>query len=159
VPVVVSKGSASLTQVYNSFLNIFGAARVGKQSYIYQFGDHDPSGVVAWKAIERRLNEFCDEHDCPRPIVERIALTPEQIRRYRLPSRPTKREGNTHAKGFKGRSTELDALPARVLRQLVRDCIEQHISPTELETLRAAEESEREIITQLAQQVTEEGPQ
>lgn len=156
VPVVVSKGSASLTQVFNSFLNIQNAARAGKQAYIYQFGDHDPSGVVAWKAIERRLNEFCDKHDCLRPIVERIALTPEQIREYRLPSRPTKRKDNTHAKNFKGRSTELDALPASALRQLVRACIERHIFPTQLETLRAAEESERTIIQRLAQQATEE---
>src|SRR5262249_3462995 len=44
VPVVVSKGTPSLTQLYESFLNIFAAARAGKPSYLYQFGDHDPSG-------------------------------------------------------------------------------------------------------------------
>jgi hypothetical protein len=45
VPVVVSKGMPSLTQVYGSFLNIKRAARAGKNSFIYQFGDHDPTAA------------------------------------------------------------------------------------------------------------------
>lgn len=140
VPVIASRGLPSLTQVYTSFENIRAAAEVGKQSYVYQFGDHDPSGCLIPKVIERRLDEFCEKHDCQPPIVERVALTPEQIERYGLPSRPTKRAGNPHAKGFRGRSTELDALPSRELRRLVRSCIEQHISPRELDALRVAED-------------------
>jgi hypothetical protein len=150
VPVVVSKGFTSLTQVFGSFQNIYSAARAGKRSYVYQFGDHDPSGCLIPKAIETRLNEFCEQYDCASPTVERIALTPAQIRRYRLPTRPTKRAGNPHAKQFTGDSTELDALPPNVLRDLVRKCIERHISAAQVETLRAAEESERSIIETLA---------
>jgi hypothetical protein len=151
VPVVVSKGTPSLTQLFNSFEDIQQAAEAGKESYIYQFGDHDPSGYLIPQTIESRLNQFCEQYDCPYPpIVERIALTPEQVRHYRLPSRPTKRAGNTHAKEFKGRSTELDALPPDVLRQLVRECIEQHISTDQVAVLRAAEESERTLIEKFA---------
>ena len=91
------------------------------------------------------------------PVVERIALTKEQIQRYRLPTRPTKREGNPHARDFEGRSVELDALPSRILRQLVTDFIERHITADELEVLRAAEESERELIEQFAEQAEQEG--
>jgi DNA topoisomerase VI subunit A len=144
VPVVVSKGMPSLTQVYGSFLNIKRAARTGKTSFIYQFGDHDPTGCLIPKSIKARLCEFCDQHNCPYPIVERVALTEEQVEDYNLPTRPTKREGNTHAKSFAGDSVELDALPSNDLRELVRDCIERHISASQLETLRAAEESERD---------------
>ena len=64
VPVVVSKGMPSLTQVYASFLSIKRAAGVGKCSYLYQFGDHDPTGCLIPKSIQRRLDEFCDTHDC-----------------------------------------------------------------------------------------------
>jgi hypothetical protein len=120
VPVVVSRGIPSLTQIYKSFENIQGAADYNKESFIYQLGDHDPSGCLIPKVIEARLKTFCDKNDCPYPTVERIGLTPEQIKKYRLPSRPTKRGDNTHAANFKGRSTELDALPSRVLRQLVQ---------------------------------------
>jgi hypothetical protein len=150
VPVVVSKGTPSLTQLFGSFQNIYRAAHAGKLSYIYQFGDHDPSGCLIPKVISSRLNEFCKKHRCAEPIVERIALTEQQIREHRLPSRPTKREGNAHAKGFKGRSTELDALPPAVLRDLVRDCIQRHINADAVAVLREAEDSERTLIEKFA---------
>lgn len=157
VPVVVSKGMPSLTQVFTSFLNINRAANAGKQTYIYQFGDHDPTGCLIPKTIEARLREFCGKYDCWPPIVERIALTEEQIEKYHLPTRPTKRDGNTHAHSFSGESVELDALPSSDLRQLVRECIEQHISTSTLETLREAEQSERNILEQLADDYVHDG--
>jgi hypothetical protein len=150
VPVVVSKGVPSLTQIFGSFGNIYRAAKAGKQSFIYQFGDHDPTGCLIPEVIESRLNEFSEQYDCQPPIVERIALIPRQIRAFSLPARPTKRGGNSHAKNFKGRSTELDALPARALRQLVHDCIERHIDAHQVEILREAEGSERILIERLA---------
>jgi hypothetical protein len=150
VPVVVSKGMPSLTQVYGSFCNVRRAFRAGKSGYIYQFGDHDPTGCLIPKTIEQRLNEFCDKYDCEYPTVERIALTEELIEQHRLPTRPTKRDGNRHAHKFKGDSVELDALPSAELRALVRGCIHRHISPVEVQVLRVAEESERDILQQLA---------
>ena len=98
------------------------------------------------QTIERRLDEMCERLDCPPPTVKRVALTEAQIRRYRLPTRPTKRDGNTHAADFEGDSVELDALPPRVLRDMVRKVIEQHVSPAQTEALRVAEESERELL-------------
>jgi len=88
--------------------------------YIYQFGDHDPSGVLIPQTIKRRLNEFCEKFDCPAPLFERVALTEEQIEEFNLPTRPTKREGNKHANKFEGDSVELDAPPACTLRDMVR---------------------------------------
>jgi hypothetical protein len=149
VPVVVSKGVPSLTQVYTSFINIRLASAAGKVSYLYQFGDHDPTGCLIPTTIEARLEEFCDKHDCAYPVVKRIALTEKQIRKHRLPKRPTKRDGNTHARTFTGDSVELDALPSNELRNLVRECIERHISAHAVATLRATEESEREFIEAL----------
>jgi hypothetical protein len=156
VPVEVSKGMPSLTQIWGTACAVINAARAGKQSYIYQFGDHDPTGCLIPKSIESRLREFCTKYNCGFPVVKRIALTKEQIRHYRLPTRPTKREGNRHAHGFQGRSVELDALPSRTLRQLVTECIERHITPDQLDILRTAEESERELIEQFAEQAAEQ---
>lgn len=146
VPLMVSRGQPSLTFLYSSAQAIAEADENGKQSYIYQFGDHDPSGVIIPKTIERRLTEMCEQLDCMPPIVQRVALTEKQIKRYRLPTRPTKWIGNRHAVGFVGDSVELDALPPRVLRDLVRNVIEQHIPAAEVEALRAAEDSERELL-------------
>jgi hypothetical protein len=154
VPVMVSKGMPSLTQIYETAININRAAQAGKASYIYQFGDHDPSGVLIPETIKRRLEELCDDQFmCAPPTVERIALTPGQISKFRLPTRPTKRHGNRHALTFTGRSTELDALPAAQLRKLVKRCIERHIDADALAVLRAAEDSERELLTNWADRI------
>jgi hypothetical protein len=146
VPLMVSRGMPSLTFLHGSALAIKNAAERGKRSYIYQFGDHDPSGVLIPKTIERRLDEMCEHFDCPAPTVKRVALTEKQIKRYRLPTRPTKLDGNRHAAGFVGRSVELDALPPHVLRNLVRETIERHISSAATAALRIAEDSERELL-------------
>jgi hypothetical protein len=149
VPLMVSRGMPSLTFLHGSAREIYRAAELGKTTYIYQFGDWDPSGVLIPQSIERRLEEMCQNFDCDPPIVERTALTRVHIARYSLPTRPTKRAGNRHAHGFEGDSVELDALPPRVLRQMVRDVIERHITRQSLHVLRVSEESEREIIRKL----------
>ena len=102
VPLMVSRGMPSITFLHGSALAIRSAAERGKDAYIYQFGDHDPSGVLIPQTIERRLNEMCERLDVPAPYVERVALTEKQIKRYRLPTRPTKRDGNRHALGSPG---------------------------------------------------------
>jgi hypothetical protein len=157
VPIIVSKGMPSLTQLYGTARQIARAAYAGKQTYIYQFGDHDPSGVLIPQTIERRLDQLCEKFDCRPPVIERVALTEEQIEEFNLPTRPTKRHGNNHALAFEGDSVELDALPPDELRAMVGACIEQHISPTELAVLRAAEESERELLEAWADRVETDG--
>jgi hypothetical protein len=146
VPLMVSRGMPSLTFLHASAQAIRNAPEHDKPTYIYQFGDHDPTGTLIPKTIERRLSEMCERLNCPPPSVRRAALTEAQIKRYRLPTRPTKRNGNPHAAGFIGRSVELDALPPRVLRDLARKVIERHISPAQTMILRAAEDSERELL-------------
>jgi hypothetical protein len=155
VPVVVSKGMPSLSQLYECSRRIAHAARDWpcKESYLYQFGDHDPSGCLIPEVIEDRIQQFCERWDCPLPHIERISLTEDQIRRHRLPTRPTKRSGNPHAKNFEGDSVELDALPARVLRRLVTECIERHITSEQVSVLRAAEESERELLVKFGRKL------
>jgi hypothetical protein len=152
VPVVSSRGIPSISQLRISFDNIQDAADAGKEVFIYQFGDHDPTGCLIPRHIERQIGDWCDEEGCDLPAIERVALTEEQIERYRLPTRPTKRQGNPHACGFKGESVELDALPSTVLRDLVRECIAQHIGQHELNILREAERSERDFLKMLARE-------
>ena len=66
----------------------------------------------------------------------------------------------THADKFEGDSVELDALPSGILRDMVREVIERHISERDLEVLRAAEDSERELLDAWADRVEdgEAGP-
>jgi hypothetical protein len=52
--------------------------------------------------------------------------------------------------GFAGESVEVDAIPSATLRDIVRDAIEEHVDHAQLEILRAAERSEREVLTNMA---------
>ena len=79
---------------------------------------------------------------------ERIAVTPEQIGSWNLPTRPTKAT-DTRSRNFGDISVELDAIEPDLLRQLVRDVIEDHLPAEQFRVLKAAEESEREIIRRL----------
>jgi len=66
-----------------------------------------------------------------------------------LPTRPTK-ASDTRAKAFGSTlSVELDAIEPNQLRALVQEAIERHLPPEHFEKLKAAEESERDIITRL----------
>jgi hypothetical protein len=122
VPVIPSKGMPSLTLVYNCFREIERASEAGKDCYLYQFGDHDPTGVLIPQSLEQRMAEFCERYNCPLPTIERVALTEQQILDYSLPTRPTKVRSesgrpNPHLAGFEGDSVELDALPSSELRK------------------------------------------
>lgn len=150
VPLMVARGFASESYLYSAAEQIVAAER---PTYIYHFGDFDPSGVKAAKVIEKRLRSFAPDAEIH---FERVAVTPEQIRSMRLPTRPTKRESasgrpNPHLRGFKGKAdVDLDAMPPLELRRLVRECIERHIPQGHMETKRIAEKSEREIYSRIA---------
>jgi hypothetical protein len=140
VPLMVSRGFSSVTYLYEAAATIREA---GKPAFLYYFGDHDPSGLRIDAAIERRLREFAPDADIR---FERVAVTPQQIEDWHLPTRPTKTEGNTHAKGFAGGSVEVDAIEPARLRQLVRGSIERHIDADALGRTRRVEALERQSL-------------
>jgi hypothetical protein len=143
VPLMVARGYASI-----SFLHSAAEAIEAKDkpAHIYHFGDLDPSGVDASRDIEAKLRRYAPNAEIH---FERPAVTREQVADWNLPSRPTKMS-DTRAKKFVGASVELDAIPARRLRELVRTCIERHVDKEQLAVLRAAEASERETLERWA---------
>jgi hypothetical protein len=144
VPLMVARGYSSLTFLHTAALAIKAE---GKPAYIYHFGDYDPSGQDAARDIEAKLRRYAPEAEIH---FERVAVTPDQIRDWNLPSRPTK-QTDTRAKRFgSAESVELDAIPARQLRQLVRERIERHIDQRQLGVLKIAEENEREMLRMFA---------
>jgi hypothetical protein len=141
VPLMSARGYASLSFLHSAAK----AIKVGgKPAYIYHFGDLDPSGVDAARDIEAKLRRYAPDAEIH---FERPAVTREQVEELNLPTRPTKMT-DTRAKKFgSATSVELDAIPARKLRELVRECIERHVDKQKLELLRIAEKSERELLT------------
>ena len=143
VPLMVARGYASLSFLYSAaeYINTLDVP-----TYIYHLGDFDPSGVNAGEKIEETLREMAPDADI---TFERIAVTPEQIDDRDLPTRPTK-ASDTRAKNFGSNlSVELDAIDPNVLRGIVQEAIERHLPAEQFEVLKAAEESERKVITRL----------
>jgi hypothetical protein len=116
----------------------------------YASGDFDPSGVNAGEKIEATLREMAPDADI---TFRRLAVTPEQIVEWNLPTRPTKKS-DTRSKNFGEISVELDAIEPNRLRRLVQQAIEQHLPKRQFKVLKAAEESERAIIGRLVRIAT-----
>lgn len=144
VPVMVFRGYSSVSYLYSLAEEIKSD---GLPTFVYYFGDHDPSGVDIQRYVTKTVRELAPDAEIH---VERAAVTPEQIRAFNLPTRPTKKT-DSRSKGFEGESIEVDALPSSVLRQLVADSILRHVHRGEVEHMRAIEESERSSLMILAQ--------
>jgi hypothetical protein len=130
---------------------ILGNARAGKHTFVYQLGDHDPSGLDAWRDFVDKTRGFC-RHDLgpddPLAVFRRLAVTPVQVTEWDLPTRPTK-TADPRAREFAGGSVEVDAVPASTLRRLVEGAITVLIDQEKLRLTRIAEQSERQVLTRM----------
>jgi len=147
VPLMVARGYASLSFLYSAAEYI---SELTVPTFIYHLGDFDPSGVNAGEKIEATLREMAPDADI---TFRRLAVTPEQIGEWNLPTRPTKKS-DTRSKNFGEISVELDAIEPNRLRRLVQQAIEQHLPKRQFKVLKAAEESERAIIGRLVRIAT-----
>jgi hypothetical protein len=125
----------------------------GRDVVIFFIGDYDPAGVHIDKALERELCEHL-EPDVSLEFI-RLGITPEQIERLDLPTKPRK-EGDLRARHIK-ETVEAEAMPAAIMRGILRNAIEALLPPRALAVAKAAEESQRESIIDLADQVEEAG--
>ena len=139
VPLMVTRGYSSLSFLYGAAETI---KAMGKPTFIYYLGDHDPSGVNIPKVVERDLREMAPDAAI---TFMRLAVNPEQIRRFNLQTRPTKTK-DSRAKSFEGESVEVDAIPPAILRSMVNDAIVKHINKRALKVLQVAEGSERGLL-------------
>jgi len=146
VPLMVSRGFASL-----SFLHSAGQTiktqweQCGKTAYIYYLGDLDPSGVSISQTIEKGLQEYSGD---AKVIYQRIAVTHDQVFELNLPTRPTK-PTDSRAKAWEGDSVELDAIPANILKALVRSYILSHIPEHTRGHLATVEQNERAALRKI----------
>lgn len=147
VPLMVTRGYPSLTFL-NSAAETIDAEE--KPTYLFYFGDYDPSGLDIARAVEDGLEEFAPHSEIH---FERVAVTPEQIVAWNLPTRPTKRS-DSRSRNFRGESVEIDAIPSNRLRGLVENCILNHVDEHVLSGLRVAEQSERELLERMAAEAT-----
>lgn len=103
----------------------------GVHPVLCYFGDYDPSGECIPQALMNTLRETFGVTDFS---FEQIALTPEQISEWNLPTRPLKKpkpgeQGDPRLKKWTGGeiSVEIDVLKPGIIRELVRSAIVSHM--------------------------------
>jgi len=116
IPVMSSGGFDSLTVKYD----LAKEARGGdKKAVFLHIGDYDPSGVCIFDSLAADIEAFAEGA----AVFKRIALTPEQIEFYSLPTAPAKK---TDKRGNEITDTcQAEALPpdelARILEGAITD--------------------------------------
>jgi hypothetical protein len=143
VPLMVTRGYPSISFLHAAAEEI---EERGKPTYIYYFGDCDPSGEDISRAVEAGIREFAPNAEI---YFERVAVTRQQIIDMNLPTRPTKTT-DSRSKNFEGESVEVDAIDPNTLRDLVRACIVQHVDADEVARLEVIEAASRESLKNLA---------
>jgi len=138
VRVFVCRGFASLSSLYAAAQTFKEATANGKEVFVFYFGDHDPSGLDIDRATKKTLREdFGVEVN-----FTRASITPAQIKKFNLPTRPTK-ESN-HSKNWRGGdSVEVDTMSSADLKTIVRNCITKHIDQRQWKQLQGVEKNER----------------
>jgi hypothetical protein len=142
-------GFSSATLTYEAVQEVTGSYS-SVDWVIFYIGDYDPAGVLIDQAIERELRQHIDAHNQAadhdiRLTFHRLGITEEQIREYDLPTKPRK-DGDKRALHI-GFTVEAEAMPAHIMRQLLRDQIEALLPSGALLAAKVAEESERKAIS------------
>lgn len=143
-------GFSSISLAYQAAESI-NARRDGKPVVIFYIGDFDPAGVLIDVALERELrSHLLADVDM---TFTRLGITPEQIETYDLPGKPRK-AGDRRALHVR-ETVEAEAMPAGILRQLLRTEIEAMLPADALAVAQVAEESERALIGRISDMLEE----
>ncbi|MGR3494071.1 hypothetical protein [Citreimonas sp.] len=139
-------GFSSITLAYEAAQTINRQIANGKTCLIYYIGDYDPAGVLIDQSLEKELREHLNEFGAM--CFWRLGITPEQIAEYDLPTKPRK---TTDRRALHVQETvEAEAMPARILRDILRREIEAWLPPDALDAVKVAERSERDHIRRMA---------
>ncbi len=140
-----ASGNSSISFAYKAACNI-NETHNGRIVVVFYLGDYDQAGVIIDRKVEEELRLHLDE-DVHLKFV-RVAITEEQIELYDLPTKPRKKSDKRLPEVE--RTVEAEAMPPALLRELLRDHIERLLPPRALAAAKVAEQSEQEILMQLA---------
>ncbi len=114
---------------------------------VFYIGDYDPAGVLIDVSLERELREHLDESI--ELDFRRIAINEHQIEQHNLPTKPRK-ESDKRSLHIK-ETVEAEAMPAHILRAMLRSNVESLLPENALHVAKVAEESERKHLLLMAE--------
>lgn len=157
-PFFSCRGYTSQSEMWGAAQRLMGYYSDGAQSIvILHLGDHDPSGLDMTRDINDRLTLFCEHHGQSAPLVKRIALNMDQIRRYNPPPNPAKVTDCRAPKYIAehgNQSWELDALEPKVIAALIDDNIRDFIDEELFDQESARQDEARRELQEIARNYT-----
>lgn len=163
VPVFATKGYMSSSAAWEAGHNRFRVYGQKKQEIVViHLSDHDPSGINMTEDILERISQFSrriqDSDISTMIVVERLALTMEQVEEYEedgnpLPPNPAKQTDPRFASyetQFGETSWELDAIDPPTIVELVTASIKKHLDEDLYEARRQLEREQRGRLSRLA---------
>lgn len=144
ITLMVNRGYSSASAMYESAQR-FNDKAEGRQQHLLYLGDLDPSGEDMVRDIASRLQIFGAD-----VTVEKIALTMNQVKKYKPPPNPAKttdpRAADYIAK-FGGSSWEVDALSPPVLTQLISNALDGLVDQEMMNEIITREEKDKAFLT------------
>lgn len=138
-----SGGFSSFSFLWAAAGHITRAAR--PDTVILYAGDYDPAGVLIDVDIESKLRDYLGRQGYGGDLhFARLAVTPEQIAAWRLPTKP--RKATDKRSLHITEAVEAESIPARTARQLFRDAAEYLLPDGWIAAEKLAEQSERRDI-------------
>lgn len=150
LPLFACKGYPSQSSLWEAGQRFAGVIETGRTPIVLHLSDHSPTGIDATRDIRERLSTFTGE-----PVsVERLALNPDQIEQYTVPSSPTK-STDSRARDYVAthgnKSWELDALSPEVLAGLIETRVSEIVDHAAWEAVLQLEGQARAAIYQSSQ--------
>lgn len=121
VPYLACRGYTSQSEMWRSAQNFLADIGNKQTPVVLHLGDHDPSGIDMTRDNVDRLEMFTGG-----VRVDRLALNMNQVRKYKPPPNPAKRDDSRYreyVKKYGRKCWELDALDPKILAGLVRTAV------------------------------------
>lgn len=142
IPVLSSGGFDSVTELYRLAADI---AQAGRPAEILHIGDHDPSGAHLYVSMVENIGAFVGDLG-GKVSFSRLAVTPQQITDFDLPTAPPKASDH---RAFSGDTCQAEALAPDVLARILREAIEARLDRAAFERVLRQEARERDRLVAL----------
>ena len=139
VPVISGGGFDSVTAKYNLAKDL---AAYDSPVEVLHIGDHDPSGAHIFLALKEDIKAFVDTLG-GEVEFHRLAVTPTQMKRLKLPTAPAKKSDK---RAFHGKTCQAEAIAPDDLARIVRDAIESRIDKRTRDRVLRREKRERSAL-------------
>ena len=149
VVLMVNRGYSSQTAMYEASRRFITADR---NPLLFYLGDFDPSGEDMVRDIRDRMEMFGVDN----LEVEKLALTMNQIEEYNPPPNPAKvsdPRASAYIEKYGGSSWEVDALPPKVLNEIISGAFSKIIDFDLMDEIKQREDEDTTKLRRAAQRI------